>query len=116
MSGRAKALLAVFVARPLIAVVIAAVGVVGVLLFTTHRQKAPVTNRTERVGLSDQEQMQLGSQQYAKTLRQDRARVVSSGADYSEVQRVAERIEAVASRDKPAFVWRVTLLRKNEAN
>jgi len=35
---------------------------------------------------------------------------------YSEVQRVAKRIEAVAGRDKPAFVWRVTLLRKNEAN
>jgi predicted Zn-dependent protease len=32
------------------------------------------------------------------------------------VQRVARRIEAVAGRDKPGFVWRVTLLRKNEAN
>jgi metalloendopeptidase OMA1, mitochondrial len=32
------------------------------------------------------------------------------------VQRVARRIEAVAGRDKPAFDWRVTPLRKNEAN
>ena len=60
--------------------------------------------------------MQLGSQQYAKTLQQDRAQIVSSGAGYSQVQRVAKRIEAVAGRDKPAFDWRVTLLRKNEAN
>src|SRR4029453_2233265 len=32
------------------------------------------------------------------------------------VQRVAKRIEAVAGRDKPGFVWRVTLLRKKVAN
>src|SRR6187551_1072255 len=116
MSGRAKALLGFFVARPLIAVVIAAVVVVGALLFGTHSQKTPVTHRTERVRLTDQQQMQLGSQQYAKTLQQSRAQIVTSGADYSEVQRVAKRIEAVAGRDKPAFAWRVTLLRKNEAN
>jgi predicted Zn-dependent protease len=115
MSGRAKALLGFLVARPLIAVVIAAV-VVGVLFLGTHRQKTPVTHRTEHVGLTDQQQMQLGSQQYEKTLQQYQADVISSGADYSEVQRVAKRIEAVAARDKPAFVWRVTLLRKNEAN
>ncbi len=115
MSGRAKALLGFFIARPLIAVVIATV-VVGVVFLSAHRQKTPVTHRTERVGLTDQQQMQLGSQRYAKTLQQDQARIVSSGTEYSEVQRVAKRIEAVAGRDKPAFVWRVTLLRKNEAN
>jgi len=116
MSGRGKALLGFFIARPLIAVVIAAVVVVGVLLFGTHRQKTPVTHRTERVRLTDQQQTQLGSQQYAKTLQQYRAQIVASGAEYSEVQRVAKRIETVAGRDKPAFAWRVTLLRKNEAN
>jgi predicted Zn-dependent protease len=41
---------------------------------------------------------------------------VSSGPGYVEVQRVAKRIEAVAAKDKPNFVWKVTLLRKNEAN
>jgi predicted Zn-dependent protease len=60
--------------------------------------------------------MQLGNQQYAKTLRENRARIVSSGPQYAEVQRVARRIEAVASRDKPNFVWRVTLIRKKVTN
>jgi predicted Zn-dependent protease len=114
MSGRR--VLAFLIARPLIAVVIAAV-VVGVLLLTqTHKQTTPVTHRTQHVKLSDQQQTQLGSQQYAKTLQQDRAQIVSSGADYARVKRVAKRIEAVAGRDKPAFDWKVTLLRKNEAN
>jgi len=91
-------------------------GVVILLLLGTHSQKTPVTHRTEHVSLTDAQQMQLGSQQYAKTLRQDRADIISSGPQYAEVERVAKRIEAVAGRDKPAFVWRVTLLRKNEAN
>src|SRR6187200_1744169 len=115
MSSTWKRVLAFLVARPLIAVAIAAVVVVGLLL-GTHSQKTPVTHRTEHVSLTDTQQMQLGDQQYAKTLRQDRARIVSSGSDYAEVQRVAKRIEVVAARDNPKFAWMVTLLRKNEAN
>lgn len=111
-----KALIAFFVARPLIALLVAAVVVGGLVLFTTQRQSTPVTHRKQRVGLSDKEQMQLGSEEYAKTLRQYRAQIVASGPGYSEVQRVARRIETVAGRDKPGFVWKVTLLRKNEAN
>jgi len=113
---RSKAILAFFVGRPLVAIALAAV-VVGVLvLVQTHRQKTPVTNRTEHVALSDEQQMELGARNYADTLRQNRASIISSGPQYALVQRVAKRIEAVASRDKPAFVWKVTLLRKNVAN
>jgi metalloendopeptidase OMA1, mitochondrial len=104
------------VARPLIAVAIAALVVGVILLLHTHEQTTPVTERTQHVALSDEQQIQLGDQQYAKTLREDRADIVSSGAAYDEVQRVASRIEAVAGRDKPAFDWKVTLLRNNEAN
>ena len=115
MTASGKRLLGVILARPLIAVVLAVV-VVGVLALGAHHQKTPVTHRSQRVGLTDEQQMQLGSQEYAKTLTEDRANIVASGPRYAEVQRVAKRIEAVASRDKPAFVWRVTLLRRNEAN
>ena len=114
MSGRR--VLAFLIARPLVAVAIAVV-VVGVsLLVHTHKQTTPVTGRTEHVALSDEQQTQLGDQQYAKTLREDRADIVSSGPEHSEVERVARRIEAVAGRDRPAFAWRVTLLRNKEAN
>ncbi len=112
----AKRVLRILLARPLIAVAIAALGVGVILLLQTHEQTTPVTERTQHVALSDEQQIQLGEQQYAKTLREDRADIVSSGAAYDEVQRVASRIEAVAGRDKPAFDWKVTLLRKNEAN
>jgi predicted Zn-dependent protease len=116
MNMNGKRVLRFLIARPLIAVALAAL-VVGVLLLRdTHKETTPVTERTQHVALSDAQQTQLGNQQYAKTLRQDRANIVSSGAQYAQVQRVATRIEAVAGRDKPAFQWKVTLLRKNEAN
>jgi predicted Zn-dependent protease len=102
-------------ARPLIGVALAAV-VVGILLLASHRQRTPVTDREQHVELTDQQQIALGNEEYAKTLREDRARIVSSGPEYEMVQRVAKRIEDVARRDKPAFVWKVTLLRQAEAN
>ena len=116
MSQAWKGLIGFLVGRPLIAILIAGIVVGFLLLFFTHRQRTPVTHRVQHVGLTDKQQMQLGSEEYAKTLRQDRANVISSGTGYAQVQRVATRIEAVARRDKPAFVWKVTLLRKNEAN
>jgi metalloendopeptidase OMA1, mitochondrial len=115
MSGAAKAVIAFIVARPLIAIV-AAVLVGGAIWFSQRSTTTPVTHRQERVGLTEAQQTQLGDQQYAKTLKENRARIISSGADYQQVQRVAKQIEIQASRDKPKFVWRVTLIRKNEAN
>lgn len=115
MSSLWKGLFGLIFVRALVAIVIAGIAA-AVILAQAHRQKTPVTHRQERVGLTDQQQMQLGNQEYAKELQQDRARIIRSGPAYSEVQRVAKRIEVVAARDKPAFVWKVTLLRKNEAN
>jgi metalloendopeptidase OMA1, mitochondrial len=115
MSGTSKAIVGFLIGRPLIAIALAAL-VVAVMLLHTHRQKTPVTNRTEHVTLTDAQQRQLGAQEYAKELNQDRGRIVSSGPQYAEVQRVAKRIETVAARDKPSFVWKVSLIRKAEAN
>jgi predicted Zn-dependent protease len=115
MSGVAKAVIGFLVGRPLIAILIAVV-VVGVLLIGTRSQRTPATHRVEHVKLTDQQQIQLGAEEYAKTLRQNKGRIVSSGPSYAEVQRVAKRIEAVAAKDKPNFVWKVTLLRNKEAN
>jgi predicted Zn-dependent protease len=113
--GSAKAVLGFLLLRPVVAIILAAV-VVGVLLLNSHRQKTPVTHRVQHVTLTDAQQMQLGNQQYAKTLRTNRANVISSGPEYAEVQRVARHIESVASKDKPNFVWKVTLIRKQDAN
>jgi hypothetical protein len=85
MSDLAKRVLGIIVARPLIAIVIAAV-VVGVMLLHARRHTTPVTHRDQHIALTLKQQMELGSQQYAKTLRANRARIVSSGPEYAEVQ------------------------------
>src|SRR4029079_4734893 len=94
MSSAVKAVLAFLVGRPLVAILIAAL-VVGVLLLNSHRQKTPVTHRVQHVELTAAQEMHLGSQEYAKTLRANRGRIISSGPGYAEVQRVSRRIEAV---------------------
>jgi type II secretory pathway component PulK len=96
-----KTLVGLIVARPLIAIALAVVVVAVLYLGFTHRQTTPVTHRTERVGLTDKEQMQLGSEEYAKTLRQYRRRIVSSGAAYAEVQRVAKRMRPSPAATSP---------------
>jgi metalloendopeptidase OMA1, mitochondrial len=108
-------LLKFILARPLIALLLAG-AVVAFLFFHAERQSTPVTHRTQRVALSDEQQMQLGAQDYAKTLAKERANIVSSGAQYEMVQRVAKRIEAVAAVDKPRFEWQVTVIRSKQVN
>ena len=91
MSRTAKTVLGFIIGRPLIAIGLAAVVVAVLVVTQTRSQKAPVTHRSERVALTDAQQMQLGDQEYAKTLRQNRSHIVSSGPQYAEVQRVAKR-------------------------
>jgi predicted Zn-dependent protease len=58
----------------------------------------------------------IGASAWRRTIAQLSRKTDRRGRRYDEVQRAATRIEAVASRDKPAFHWRVTLLRRSEAN
>jgi predicted Zn-dependent protease len=106
---------ALILVRPLIALLLAGV-VVAFIYFHAERQSTPVTHRTQRVALSDEQQMQLGAQDYAQTLAEEQANIVSSGEQYEMVNRVAKRIEAVASLDKPRFEWEVTLIRSKQVN
>src|SRR5262249_9559555 len=69
MSRTARTVLEFLGGRPLVAIAAAAVVVAVLVLTQTRSQDAPVTHRQERVALTDAQQMQLGEQEYAKTLR-----------------------------------------------
>jgi hypothetical protein len=68
MTGFSKRVLAFIVGRPLVAIALVAV-VVGVVLLNSRKHTTPVTHREQHVALTDKQQMQLGSQEYAKTPR-----------------------------------------------
>lgn len=101
--------------RILIGVVLAVVAI-AFTYFNSEEQNVPVTGRSQRVAMSDKQQQELGAQVYDQTLAEERDQVVTSGAQYEQVKRVAERISKVASKDKPEFDWEYTLVRRNEAN
>ena len=88
----------------------------ALLLFGSHKQTTPVTHRTEHVQLSDAQQSNSATSSTRRRSSRTGRKSSRPAPQYAEVQRVAKRIEQVAGRDKPAFVWKVTLLRKNEAN
>lgn len=93
-----------------------AVAALAFTYFQSEEQSVPITGRSQRVALSDQEQQALGLQVYEQTLEQDRAQVVTSGAQFEQVQRVSRAIAKVAAKDKPEFDWDFTLMRRPEAN
>ena len=78
-----------------------------------EEQTVPVTGRTQRVALSEEDQAKLGADAYQQMLGQG-GPVVRSGAEHEMVQRIGQRIAAVA--DDPGFEWEFTLIESDEKN
>jgi predicted Zn-dependent protease len=84
---------------------------IGFALFLYCRaeeQTVPITGRTQRVALSEEDQARLGADAYREILAESAAEIVRSGPEAELVQRVGERIAAVA--DDPGFAWEFTLI------
>lgn len=103
-------------ARRLMLGVVLAIAVVAFTYFSGEEQTVPVTGRTQRVAMSDQQQQQLGLQVFDQTLAEEGEKVVESGAQYEQVKRVAERLARIGAVDKPEFEWEFALVDRPEAN
>ena len=91
----------------------------GIALFmycSAEEQDVPVTGRSQRVAISEEQQEDLGEQAYAQVLSENRGEVISSGPDAEVVQRVGERIAEAVGDDDPGFEWEFTLIDAPEAN
>lgn len=73
-----------------------------------EEQTVPITGRTQRVALSEEDQARLGADAYRDILAESATEIVRSGPEAELVQRVGERIAAVA--DDPGFEWEFTLI------
>jgi predicted Zn-dependent protease len=102
--------------RRIVIGLVLAIAVTAFTFLSSEKQHVPVTGRTQRVAMSDQQQEQLGLQVYQQTLQQQAADVIDSGPQYEEVARVAKRIAKVGAVDKPDFEWDVTLLKSDQVN
>ena len=73
-----------------------------------EEQTVPVTGRTQRVALSEEDQAKLGAEAYRDILAGSATEIVRTGPEATLVRRTGERIAAVA--DDPGFVWEFTLI------
>lgn len=89
----------------LVAVIV--LGVAAYTYFTAEEQIVPITGREQRVGMSEEEQQQLGAQAFQQVLAEEQPSVLE-GADAEMVRRVGERIAAVS--DDPGFEWEYALI------
>lgn len=92
------------------------IAVVAFTYFSGEEQHVPVTGRTQRVAMSDEQQKQLGLQVFDQTLADEGEKVVESGPQYDRVRRVAQRLARVGAVDKPEFDWEFALIDRPEAN
>lgn len=77
-------------------------------------QVVPVTGRHQKVAMSEADQAKLGADAYQQVLQQEAGDIIRSGPDAEMVQRVGQRIAAVA--DDPGYEWHFTLLQSPEVN
>jgi predicted Zn-dependent protease len=89
---------------------------VGFQYCSAENQTVPIVGREQKVGMSDDQQTQLGAQYYDQFLTQESGNVIDSGPEFEIVTTVTDRIIEVASEYKPDFQWAVTLVDDPQAN
>ena len=93
------------------------IGLVAFALFLYCRaeeQTVPVTGRTQKVAMSEEDQAKLGADAYRQILGQESGDIIREGPEADMVKRVGARIAAVA--DDPGFAWEFTLIDSPEKN
>lgn len=90
--------------------------VVGFRYCSAEEQTVPIIGREQKVGMSDDQQIQLGAQYYDQFLQQESGAIVTSGPGYEMVTEVTDRLIEVAAEFKPEFEWAVSLVDSPQAN
>ena len=81
----------------------------------TGREAVPLTERTQIIGVSEEEAAALGAQAFAEVLREHE--LVTTGPQAARVVGVAQRIAAAADDiTDPDYSWEVALLASPDAN
>lgn len=91
-------------------------GIVAFQFCSAEKSVVPITGREQRVGMSDDQQMQLGAQYYNQFIQQEQGDLITSGADFEMVKEVTDAIIAEAGEYKPEFEWDVALVDDPQAN
>jgi len=93
------------------------IAIAGLIFLSQYFSAEKFTNetgRSARVGMSEDQEMQLGLQSYQQVLQE--SETVDSGPEYELVKRVAARLAAATGERGRNFDWRVSLVRDPQVN
>ena len=93
---------------------IAIAGLIVLFQYCSSERYTNEAGRTAHVGLSLQQEEQLGLQSYRQILSQ--VDTIDSGPQYETVRKVAMKLAAVTGKAGHEFDWRVTLVRGEQVN
>jgi len=95
-------------------VIVLALVVAGWQYFSAPTFTNPTSGRTERLGLTTEQESTLGLQSFQQVVAQ--SHVVTDGPQVDQVTRVAKRLAAIAGIDAPTFNWQVAVLDDSQVN
>lgn len=96
---------------------LAPIAIAAVVVWYQFMASEKFTNdagRTARVGLSSQQESELGLQSFAQVLQQ--SRVIESGREFEQVTRVAKRLAASTGEAGKKFDWQVAVVQSPQVN
>jgi predicted Zn-dependent protease len=82
--------------------------------FSSEKFVNPETGRKSKVGMSVEQEAQLGFQSYRQVLAQ--SRTVNSGPQYDMVRTVASRLANATGKSGQGFEWQVSLVDEDKVN
>jgi predicted Zn-dependent protease len=82
--------------------------------FSSEKFVNPETGRKSKVGMSVEQEAELGFQSYRQVLAQ--ARILTSGPQYEMVRTVASRLANATGKSGQGFEWQVSVVDENKVN
>lgn len=89
-------------------------GIFAAYYYFSHQETVPITERTQLVDMSREQEMSLGLQSYQMILGQ--SEVVPEGEVVDLVRTLGRRLAAAARGEDPGFEWEFNVIRSEQAN
>ena len=97
--------------------IVLAIGYILFKLAFTPKFVNPETGSVHHVGMTPQQEQQLGLQAYQQTLQKEQGNVITSGPEVDLVKRVARRLASAASeKSQVQYQWQVSVIKSPEVN
>ncbi len=97
--------------------IVIALGIMLLKYASAPRVINPETGSKHPVGMSPQQEQQLGLQAYQEVLHKESANVIQSGPEFDRIKAVAQRLAAaVAEKGDVQYNWQLSVIKSNQVN